>query len=79
MPQFNVGIIEFLERRPGGVIVWSLKGEPGFRYSFEKSIRSEDSTWRPFLVMTNETGSVTFTDSANTASGAVLYRARILD
>jgi hypothetical protein len=79
MPQFNVGIIEFLERQPGGVIVWSLKGEPGFRYSVEKSIRSEDSTWRPFLVMTNETGSVTFTDSANTASGAVLYRARILD
>lgn len=79
LPEFNVGVIELMERQPGGVIVWSLRGQPGYRYSIEKSIRSEGPTWRPFLLLTNVTGSATFTDSANTGSGAVLYRARILD
>jgi hypothetical protein len=79
LPLFSAGVIELQERQPGGIIVWSLRGEPGFRYLVEKSIRSEESTWRPFAVLTNVTGSATFSDSANSGSGAVLYRGRILD
>jgi len=59
--------------------VWSLQGEPGFRYLVERLVRSDDSTWRPFVVLTNVTGTVTFTDSANSDSGVVFYRSRILD
>jgi hypothetical protein len=79
LPLFSAGLIELQERQPGGTIVWALRGEPGFRYLVEKSIRSMDSTWRPFVMLTNLTGSVTFSDSASGGSSVVLYRGRILD
>ena len=39
----------------------------------------DDAIWRPRAVLTNETGTVAFTDSSNISTGTVLYRARILD
>ena len=79
LPRFSAGVITLVERQPPNTIVWSLQGETGFRYVVEKSNRSEDSVWRPYTVVTNVTGTVTFTDTASSGSGAVLYRARILD
>jgi hypothetical protein len=79
LPQFTVGRIQLLEREPAGIIKWSLEGEPGSRYLVEKSVQPFDTVWRPYLVLTNATGTVIFTDSANLGSGAVLYRARLLD
>jgi hypothetical protein len=79
LPLFSTGIIELQERQPGGVIIWSLRGEPGFRYLVEKSNRTTTPAWLPFIVLTNVTGSVTFSDSASSGSAVVLYRARILD
>jgi hypothetical protein len=79
LPRFSVGVITLVERQPPNTIVWSLQGEPGFRYVVERSSRNDDFVWRPFAVLTNVTGTVTFTDSASSGSGTVLYRARILD
>ena len=79
LPRFNVGLIELLERQLTGDIVWSIRGEPGFRYVVERSIQPDDAIWRPRAVLTNETGTVAFTDSSNISTGTVLYRARILD
>lgn len=78
LPLFNVGTIELESRQPGGAIVWALTGEPGFRYLVEKS-SSPDPMWRPFVVLTNTTGRVTFPDSADSGSKAIFYRSRILD
>ncbi len=77
LPQFATGEITFIERQPGNVVVWSHRGEPGFRYLIEKSNR--DFEWRPFQVVTNVTLTVTFTDSASSGANAVFYRSRILD
>jgi hypothetical protein len=79
LPRFNVGLIELLEQRPDGDVLWSIRGEPGFRYSVERSIQSDAAIWQLRLVLTNETGTATFTDSVNGSTGAVFYRARILD
>ena len=79
LPEFSVGRIEFQEREPGGVIIWSLHGNAGFRYLVEKSTPLESAVWRPFVVLTNHTGVVSFNDSASSSSSVVLYRARILD
>ena len=77
MPQFASGKITFLERRPGNIVVWSHRGEIGFRYVIEKSIHGFE--WQPYLVITNVTSTATFTDSASSGSSAVFYRSRILD
>jgi len=77
LPQFASGEIRFVERQPGGLLVWSHRGEPGFRYLIEKSVQGFE--WRPILVITNVTSSVTFTDSANSGSDVTFYRSRILD
>ena len=77
LPQFATGEITFVERQPGNVVVWSHRGEPGFRYLIEKSAR--DFEWRPYQVITNVTSTATFTDSASSGSAAVFYRSRILD
>jgi len=79
LPRFSVGVITLVERQPPNTIVWSLQGEPGFRYVVEKSSRNNVSVWRPYTVVTNLTGTVTFIDTASSGSGVVLYRARILD
>jgi len=75
MSQFSRGRISFVEEQPGGILVWSHQGEPGFRYVIEKS--EQGFEWRPYLVVTNVTSNVTFTDSPN--GGAAFYRSRILD
>jgi hypothetical protein len=77
MPQFASGKITFLERQPGSIIVWSHLGEMGFRYLIEKSIHGLE--WQPYVVITNQGPTATFTDSANSGSAAVFYRSRILD
>ena len=77
MPQFATGQIQFVERQPGGSIVWSHLGEPGFRYVIEKAVGGFE--WRPFMVITNVNSTVTFTDSAQSGSAVVFYRSRILD
>ena len=79
MPSFTVGQIAFIDRLPGGRIRWALEGEPGFRYVIEKSRPDEQRAWRPFLLLTNDTGTVFFEDHANTGASSSFYRARILD
>lgn len=76
---FAVGLIEPVDASPDGVVLWSLRGEPGFRYVVERSIRPQDPVWRPFVVLTNLSGGVVFSDAPNTNAQAVLYRSRILD
>lgn len=76
-PQFISGRITFVERRPGGVVVWSHHGETGFRYLIEKSVHGFE--WRPYLVITNHGPEELFTDAASSASRVVFYRSRILD
>ena len=78
LPQFTVGSIQFLERQ-GDLLIWSVQGQPGFHYLVEKSSQASEQIWRPLTVLTNVTGTVTFTDSVDAGSGAVFYRARILD
>ena len=78
LPSFNVGLIKFVERQPHDILVWALQGEAGFRYLVEKSA-SPDAVWRPYVVLTNATGTVTFSDSGGANARVVLYRARILD
>lgn len=77
MPQFASGQIAFVERQPGNIVVWSHRGEPGYRYLIERSIHGFE--WRPYLVITNVTSTATFTDSAEGGSSVVFYRSRILD
>jgi hypothetical protein len=77
-PQFTTGQIEFVERLPDRkTLVFSHMGEPGFRYVIEKSVQSFE--WHPYLVITNEVNTITFTDSTDGGSEAAFYRSRILD
>ncbi len=77
MPQFASGQISLVEQQPDGVIVWSHRGEPGFQYVIEKSRQGVE--WRPYLVITNTTSTVTFTDTTDSGSTVIFYRSRILD
>ena len=70
---------EVKERDADGTVTWELKGSAGFRYLVEESILNNQLVWRPFVILTNVTGSASFSDSADAASAAVFYRARILD
>jgi hypothetical protein len=79
LPYFEVGTISFVQRQPPNTIVWALTGQSGSIYLIEKSDRSQDTVWHPFLVLTNVTGTVNFSDTANSGAANVWYRARILD
>lgn len=79
LPFFEVGTISFVERQPPNTIVWALNGQPGSIYLIEKSQHANNRVWEPYVVVTNVTGTVTFTDTANSGNASVLYRARILD
>jgi len=74
LPEFNVGRIEFVEQS-AGLGVWSLQGAAGFQYVVEKSVG--DFVWRPLMVLTNATGTATFSEPISSTN--VFYRARILD
>ncbi len=78
LPRFTVGTIQFVERQAGGIMVWAIDGEAGYRYLVEKSSGSADALWRPYVVLTNITGRVTFNDTASD-DATTFYRARILD
>jgi hypothetical protein len=54
LPRFSVGVIEFVDRQPGGIVQWALHGEPGFVYVVEKSSQPHDRIWQPFVVLTNQ-------------------------
>ena len=56
-----------------------LHGAPGFRYLVEKTAHSVDPVWDPYVIVTNVSGTATFSDGANSASAVTFYRARILD
>jgi hypothetical protein len=77
LPLFNVGVLRLEDRLPQQVLVWSLQGEPGFRYSIERQIGN--AGWVPLMILTNITGTLTFTDPDTPPPGRVLYRSRILD
>jgi hypothetical protein len=77
MPQFRSGEISLVEVQPSGAILWSHRGEQGFRYLIEKSVQGVE--WHPFTVITNTTSTVTFSDTTENGKNLVFYRSRILD
>ncbi|MBA4149081.1 MAG: immunoglobulin domain-containing protein [Verrucomicrobia bacterium] len=77
LPQFSIGIIQFVERLQQNSVLWSHQGQPGYRYVIEKKVHEGD--WTPFQIVTNTTSVVTFTDQANSGAQVVFYRSRILD
>lgn len=79
LPYFEVGTITFVQRQSSNTMVWALHGQPGSIYLIEKSKHSEETVWRPFTVVTNVTGTVEFTDTADSGAANVWYRARILN
>jgi hypothetical protein len=79
LPFFEVGSISFVERQEPNTIVWALHGQSGSIYLIEKSKPSVEKIWNPFVVLTNVTGTVIFSDTADSGDATVLYRARILD
>ncbi len=79
LPYFEVGTISFVQLLPPNMIVWALNGQPNSIYLIEKSNRSQDTAWHPYLVLTNITGTVNFTNTTDADAAAVMYRARILD
>jgi hypothetical protein len=77
LPQFTAGRIDPGGIGPTGLLIWSLVGQAGCRYSIERSLG--DFVWRPWLVLTNLTGTVTFDDPTPLPVPNAFYRARILD
>lgn len=77
LPLFSTGKLQVHDRLPGNVIEWKLTGAGGSIYLVEK--RNPPADWEPFLVVTNLTGTVIFTDPDPNGGSARFYRARILD
>jgi hypothetical protein len=77
LPGLNTGVIQFVGQPSPDLVTWSLTGDPNYRYLIEKA--SADFVFRPYLVITNTTGSVTFTDPLSTNASPVFFRARVLD
>ena len=77
LPYFQVGTISFLGMGSTNTMVWAVHGQPNCLYLIEKSDHLGGTVWQPLTVLTNVTGTVTFTDTANGTN--VWYRARILD
>ena len=78
LPAFTVGQIEFLQRDQDDSLLWQLRGEAGFRYVVEKTSLTASLDWHPLIVLTNTSGTVTFSDQIGSGEGTALYRARIL-
>lgn len=77
LPIFSTGKLQVNDRLPGHAIEWKLTGAAGSIYLVEK--RDPPADWGPFLVVTNLTGTVLFTDPDPNGGSARFYRARILD
>jgi hypothetical protein len=77
LPQFTAGRIDLAGHDTNGAPIWSLAGNAGYLYSIERALA--DLVWRPHLVLTNVTGTVTFTDPTPPPDEVVFYRARILE
>jgi Immunoglobulin domain len=77
LPHFQVGTISFVGMGSTNTMVWAVHGQPNCLYLIEKSDHLGGTVWQPLTVLTNVTGTVTFTDTANGTN--VWYRARILD
>jgi len=75
MPEFIVGRIQLTGRNPDGTVVWSLQGQAGYLYLIERC--TTNLIWQPFTVLTNSTGSATF--SHPPPPNPAWYRARILE
>jgi Immunoglobulin I-set domain len=77
LAQFVAGRITPAGFDDSGTPIWSLQGNAGYRYAIERTLN--DFVWDPLMVITNDTGTVRFTDPDPPASGSALYRARILE
>ena len=75
-PAFSTGRLEAGQPQPGGLVEWTLIGEPGYRYLLEKN---SSDIWIPLTILTNDTGRVSFVDPDQQSSSTTLYRSRILD
>lgn len=75
-PGFSTGRIS---RGEAGLdpIEWILKGAPGYTYVVEK--RAPPNHWSPLIILSNATGTATFTDPEQQNSSLKFYRARMLD
>jgi hypothetical protein len=77
LPRFTAASLQPVSLAPDGTPLWSLTGESNYLYLIEQTFG--DGAWQPYVVVTNLTGVVTFTSSANATNALVLYRGRILD
>jgi hypothetical protein len=77
LPEFAMGKLEFNRRLPDRTIEWALTGEPGFRYLIEK--RFPPQNWEPLVILTNDTGRVTYSDPDQQNSSLQFYRSRMLE
>jgi hypothetical protein len=74
LPEFNTGLLS-VASNDGNEIVWELQGAKGFKYLIERA--GPDLNWRPYQVVINETGTVSFATTATAETE--LYRSRIID
>ncbi len=77
LPLFTTGRLEVNSVPTEGPIEWKLTGVVGARYLVEK--RHPPADWVPLLLLTNQTGTVLFTDTNAASESINFYRARILD
>jgi hypothetical protein len=77
LPEFTMGKLELNGRLEDGRVEWVLIGESGFRYLVDRTLGAQN--WQPLVILTNETGRITFTDPDQQNSSAQFYRARMLD
>jgi hypothetical protein len=77
LPNFVTGNLALLQTSSDGTMVWQLTGAAGFRYLIERQANA--TGWEPFTVVTNTTGTATFTDTAASNAQTQFYRARMID
>jgi len=77
LPYFQVGTIVYVGTGPTNTMVWAVHGQTNSIYLIEKTDHLSQPVWQPFTVLTNVTGTATFTDTPNGTN--FWYRARILD
>jgi hypothetical protein len=77
LPEFTTGRLASGDRLPNGQREWVLTGAPGFSYLVER--KEPQNNWSPLVILTNGSGTVTFTDPGQTSASAQFYRARMLD